>query len=40
MIDRKGVDPDRREGGEELGDIEERETVIRLYFMRKEIYFQ
>ena len=32
---RKGVDPDGRRGGEDLERIEGRETVIRIYYVRK-----
>lgn len=35
MRDRKGMDRDGRRCGEELGDIQGRETVIRIYCMRK-----
>ena len=38
MRDRKGVDPDGKGDGEELGGVG-RETVIRLYCMRKESIF-
>jgi len=31
----KGVDPDGRGNGEELRGIDEGETVIRIYHMRK-----
>ena len=33
--DRKGVDPEGKEGGKGLGEIEEGETIIRIYCMRK-----
>jgi hypothetical protein len=39
MRDRKEVDLDGREGGEDLGKTEEGETIIRIYYVRK-IYFQ
>jgi hypothetical protein len=39
MRDRKGVDPEGRWGGEELGGEMERETILRIYHLRKEIYF-
>ena len=32
---RKEVDPAGRRGGEDLGRTEERETVIRIYYVRK-----
>ena len=35
MRDRKGVDTDERGGGEGLEGAEERETVIRIYYMGK-----
>ena len=35
MRDRKGVDLDGRDGGEELGGVEGEETVICVYCMRK-----
>ena len=35
MRDRKGVDPDGRGGREKLGGVEEVDTVIRIYCMRK-----
>jgi hypothetical protein len=31
----KGVDPDGRGGGEELGRVEGRETIINIYYVRK-----
>jgi hypothetical protein len=34
--DRKGVDLDGRGHGEKLGGVERRETVIRIYCMKKE----
>lgn len=37
--DRKGVDPDNREWGEEMGEVEGRETTIRIYYIRKEFLF-
>lgn len=33
MKDRKKIDPDRRGYGEELGAIEGRETMIRIYYL-------
>jgi len=39
MRDRKGVDPERRGGGEDLGGVKGGETVIRIYRMRKESIF-
>lgn len=35
LIDRKGVDPDGRGGGEELGGGERGKTVIRIYYVRQ-----
>lgn len=35
LRDRMGVDLDRRGGGKKLGEIEGRETVFQLYYMRK-----
>lgn len=40
MKDRKGVDPEGKEGGEELGGAEEGETIIWVYLCEKKIYFQ
>lgn len=37
--DRKGVDVDRKGGGEELGGGERGESVFRLYCLRKESMF-
>lgn len=37
MGDRKGVNPDRRLGEEDLG-IEESETIVRIYYMRKNLF--
>jgi hypothetical protein len=34
----KGVDPDGRGGGREMGRVERGEAVIRIYFMKK-VYF-
>jgi hypothetical protein len=39
MRDRKEVTPDGMGGEEELGGAEGRETVIRIYCMRKESIF-
>ena len=39
MRDSKGVDPDGRVGRVELGQVQERETVIRIYCMKKEPVF-
>lgn len=39
MRDKEGMDPDERGGGKERGE-EGGETVIRIYYMRKKIYFQ
>ena len=33
MKDRKKIDPDRRGYGEELGAVEGRETMIRIYYL-------
>lgn len=33
--DRIGVDPEGREGGKELGGVEEGEILIRIYSMEK-----
>jgi hypothetical protein len=38
--ERKGVDPEGRGGREELGEAEGRETIVRIYCMRKEFLFQ
>lgn len=38
MGDRNGVDPGRKESGEELAGVEGEESVFRLYCMRKESY--
>ena len=32
-----GMDSERIKGGEELGGMEGRETIFRIYFMRKEL---
>ena len=40
MRDRKVVDLERRRGGEELGGVDEGETVIRIYCIKKGIYPQ
>lgn len=41
MRDRKWMDPDGRGGGEKLGEVEEGETIIRIYFCEEKIiYFQ
>lgn len=39
MRDGKGVDPDGRGSGKELGGVEGGESVIRVYYMRKESIF-
>lgn len=39
MGDRKRADPGGREGGEELGEAESVETIIRLHCMEKETIF-
>jgi hypothetical protein len=33
------VNPDERRGGEELGGVKGERTVIRIYHVRKTIYF-
>lgn len=38
LRDRKGTDPQESGGGEELREIEGRETAIKIY--KKRIYFQ
>ena len=38
MRDRKGMDLDGREGGEELGEIEGGETLIIIYRIKKSIF--
>lgn len=38
MRDGKGVDPDRRGNGEELGGSVGGETVIRIYCARKNLF--
>lgn len=35
-----GMDSDGKGRGEELGDEEGGETVIRIYYVRKKIHFQ
>jgi hypothetical protein len=39
MRDRKGVDPEGRGGGEELGGVEGGKTIIWIYCMRKNLFF-
>lgn len=39
MRARKGVDPEGRGGGEELGGEEGGKTIIRIYCMRKDSIF-
>jgi hypothetical protein len=39
LRDRNRVDPDGREGEEELRGVEGEKTIIRVYYMRK-MYFQ
>jgi hypothetical protein len=34
------VGPDGRRSGEELGAIESRETIIRIYYMKKSIFYK
>ena len=36
MTDRKGVDPEKRRGGEELGGVQGRESIIRVYCIKKD----
>lgn len=38
MRERKGVDLEERGGKEELGGIEEGETIISIYCVRKNIF--
>ena len=40
MRDRKGCDLDESGGREELGRIQEEETIIRIYYVRRKNYFQ
>lgn len=40
MTDKMGGDPDGRGDWEELQEVEGREIVIRLYYVRKKIYSQ
>lgn len=40
MRDREGVDLDGSGGGKELRELERRERLIRIYYVRKNIYFQ
>jgi hypothetical protein len=37
--DRKGMNPEEREGGQELGRREGRESIISIYCVRR-VYFQ
>lgn len=39
MIDRKGMDPDGKEGKEKLERGKGGEKIIRVYYMRKESFF-
>lgn len=39
MRNKKGVDLERRGGGEELGGVETVETILRIYCVRKESIF-
>lgn len=36
MRNKKGVDPDGKDGAGELGGVEVGETIIRVYYVRKE----
>ena len=38
MRDLKGVDPNGREGREELGEVEGRETIIEIYYMKNPLF--
>lgn len=40
MVDREGVDLDGSGGGKKLRELERGEKVIRIYYFRKNIYFQ
>lgn len=40
MSNKKGVDPEEESSGKKLERIEREETNIRIYCMRKTIYFQ
>jgi hypothetical protein len=40
MRDRKGLDLKGRKGREGLGGVGGGETIIRIYCMRKRVYFQ
>jgi hypothetical protein len=40
MKDTKQVNQDRGRCEEELGGVEEGKTIIRIYFLKKKIYFQ
>lgn len=40
MNKRKGVNTDGGAGGEELGGVEREETLMRTYYVRKQIYCQ
>lgn len=35
-----GVDLDGRGGVEEMGRVKEDETIVRIWYVRKKIYFQ
>jgi hypothetical protein len=39
MRDKNEVEPDRG-SGEEMRVVEKRETIIRIHYVRKKIYFQ
>lgn len=38
MRERKGMDPDVREGREELGRVEGWKMIIRIYYVRKKLF--
>lgn len=40
MKDREGVHPDGKGGWEKMGGVEEGETAIRIYNVRREVNFQ
>lgn len=40
MKDRKCLDPDRRFGREEEKEVDGGQIMIRIYYVRKKIYFQ
>lgn len=38
MRDKKGIDPDRRGIGQELGGTERGETAIKIHYLRKFLF--